>query len=320
VIGSLRLDRYLAELRSVTYAGAAVSVKAPSTLKSPRVSLVWEPAPDQTLYLSWGRSQTPQGTSIVGAGTALTVTAKDLAPETAEMWELGAKVRVPHSRMAATVSMFRILKDNALQTDPATGFLLAQSGERQEVKGVELGLTGRVTQAWTVTAGYAYLDAKIKESFATCALAAANATGTPTGIICPVGTATASPVVNRVAVGRQVAFVPKTSASLFTTYDLSDLVSGLSVGGDVTYQAKTPVGYTARSVSFTDRTSQTALRISEVPDNITVDAFVAYRTGPYRFSVNAYNLADRLNYAQVFANRAVPAAGRTIIFSVGATF
>jgi catecholate siderophore receptor len=282
--------------------------------------VVFEPAADQTYYLSWGRSQTPQGTSIVGAGAALAVTAKDLAPEDSEIWEAGAKVAIPRTMLAFTASIFEIKKDNALQTDPATGFLQAQSGERQEVKGVELGLSGKVTQAWTVSAGYTHLDAQIKESFTTCTLAAASASGTPTGIICPVGTAAAFPTINKVAVGQQVTFVPKDSATFFTTYDLSDLVDGLSVGGGVTYQSKTPVGYAARSVSFADRASQTALRLSEVPDNVTVDAYVAYRTGPYRFSANAYNLADRLNYTQVFGNRAVPAAGRTIIFSVGATF
>jgi catecholate siderophore receptor len=47
---------------------------------------------------------------------------------------------------------------------------------------------------------------------------------------------------------------------------------------------------------------------------------MTYRTGPHRFAVNLYNLTDRLNYTQVFSNRAVPAAGRTVIFSVGATF
>jgi len=92
------------------------------------------------------------------------------------------------------------------------------------------------------------------------------------------------------------------------------------VGGDVTYQSKLPVGYTARSVSFANRSTLTALRLSEVPENITIDAYVAYKTGPYRFAVNLYNLDDRLNYTQVFGNRAVPAAGRTVIFSVGATF
>jgi len=320
VIGSYRLDRYQAELDSVLFNATIQTVKVKPTLKSPRVSVVFEPASDQTYYVSWGKSQTPQGTSIVGAAAALAVTTKDLEPEDSEIWEAGAKLTIPNTMLSFTASVFDIKKDNALQTDPATGFLQAQSGERQEVKGLELGVTGKLTEAWTVTAGYTYLDARIKESFTNCATAAANATGVPTGIVCPLGSAAAFPVINQIAVGQQVTFVPKNSASLFTTYDLSALLNGLSVGGDVTYQSKTPVGYTARSVSFADRASQTALRLSQVPDNVTVDAYLAYKTGPYRFSVNAYNLADRLNYTQVFGNRAVPAAGRTIIFSVGATF
>jgi catecholate siderophore receptor len=151
-------------------------------------------------------------------------------------------------------------------------------------------------------------------------VAAAGATGTPTGIACPVGVSAAIPVVNKVAVGQQVTFVPKTAASLYTTYDLSKWVDGLSIGGDVTYQSKLALGYTGRSVSFTDRATQTLARLAETPESINLNAFVSYKTGRYRFSVNGYNLTDRLNYTQVFANRAVPAAGRTVIVSVGATF
>jgi catecholate siderophore receptor len=323
IIGSYRYDRYTAKLDSLLYNGQSSppgGLKVKSNLKSPRVSAVYEPTDDQTYYVSWGKSQTPQGTSIVGSGTALSISAKDLAPEDSEILEAGAKVAIPNTRLAVTASIFDVKKDNALQTDPATGFLQAQSGERQEVKGVELGLSGNVTDAWTINLGYTYLDAKIKESYANCAVPAAGASGVPTGIVCPVGVTAAIPVSNTVAVGNQVVFVPKNSATFFTTYDLSQWIDGLSVGGDVTYQSKQNVGYTARSVSYTDRTTLTALRLSEVPENVTVDAYVAYKTGPYRFAVNLYNLADRLNYTQVFGNRAVPAAGRTVIFSVGATF
>ena len=319
VIGSYRVDRYAADLDSTFFNNTTSNLKVEPTLKSPRVSLVWEPASDQTYYLSWGRSQTPQGTSVVGAAAAFTVTTKDLAPEDSEIYEAGAKVAIPHTSLAATAAVFDIKKDNALQTDPATGFLQAQSGERQEVKGFELGLTGKVTPAWTVSAGYTYLDDRIKQSFANCAVPTAT-TGVPTGIVCPVGVTVPSPVVNTVAVGQQVVFVPKHSASLFTTYDLSAWLNGLSVGGDVTYQSRQFLGYTARSVSFADRTDLTALKIAEAPENLTFDAYVSYKTGPYRFAINGYNLADRLNYTQVFGTRATPSPGRTIIFSVGATF
>lgn len=319
VIGSYRVDRYTAQLDSLFFNNATSSLKVKPTLKSPRMSLVFEPADDQTYYASWGKSQTPQGTSIVGAGAALAITTKDLEPEDSEILEAGAKFAIPKTSLAFTASVFDIKKDNALQVDPANGFLQAQSGERQEVKGVELGLTGRLGDAWTVSAGYTHLDARIKESFANCVVPTSTA-GTPTSIVCPLGVTAAIPVVNTVAVGQPVTFVPKNSASFYTTYDLGRWVDGLEMGGDVTYQGKVPVGYTARSVSFADRATLTALRLSEVPESLTFDAFAIYRFGAYRVALNVYNIADRLNYSQVFGNRAVPAAGRTVILSLGATF
>ena len=91
LIGSYRLDRYTADLDSTFFNNTANSLKVKPLLKSPRVSLVWEPAADQTYYLSWGKSQTPQGTSIVGAAAAIAVTTKDLAPEDSEIYEAGVK-------------------------------------------------------------------------------------------------------------------------------------------------------------------------------------------------------------------------------------
>lgn len=320
IIGSLRIDRYRAELYTLAFNNTAATIKVKPTLTSPRVSVVYEPADDQTYYLSWGRSQTPQGTSIVNSGAALAITTKDLEPEESEIYEAGAKARIPGTGVSATVSIFDIRKGNALQVDPATGFLLAQSGEKQEVKGIEIGLTGPITEALSIGAGYTWLNAKIKESFANCALAAAGATGAPTAITCAVGATVATPTVNKVAVGQQVTFVPEHAASVYATYDLSNWVDGLQVGGDVSYQSRLALGYTARSVSFTDRASQTAARLAQAPESVTVNAFASYTAGRYRFAINGYNLADRLNYAQVFGNRGVPAAGRTVILSFGTSF
>ncbi len=322
VIGSLRLDRYTAELDSVLFTGAASppgGLKSKSTLKSPRISVVFEPSANNTFYASWGRSETPQGTSITGAGAALAITTRDLEPEVSRIIEAGAKVQVPGTQLSVQASVFDIRKNNALQTDPATGFLQAQSGEKQDVKGFELGITGRITSRWTLTGGYAYLDAEIKQSFSNCVVPTAT-TGTPINIVCPVGVTVASPVPNTIAIGNQVVFVPKHSASLYSNYDLSDIVDGLSIGGDIVYQGQQNVVYTGRSVSFADRATLTPTRLGVAPKNVTIDAFASYRTGPYRFSVNLYNITNRLNYTQTTSNRAVPAAGRTVIVALGATF
>jgi catecholate siderophore receptor len=307
VIGSARFDAYSATLDSLTVGGAFTRLKSNSRLISPRVSLVWEPAKSQTLYLSWGRSSTPQGTSIVGAGTALAVTTRDLEPEVSESWEAGAKTALLDGRLLVGGAIFDVKKNNATQADPATGFTLAQSGERQEVKGVELTLTGKISDAWTLNAAYSYLDAKILESYTAC---------TPTTLQCPVGAPASTPVLNPFVIGRQVTFVPKNSASLWTTYDLKDLVPGLSAGGGVTYQDKLYLGYTTATVA----PNPTGLsKIAMVPENISIDGYLAYEVGHVRIAVNGYNLTDRLNYSQVFGNRAVP-TGRSIIVSLGVRF
>ena len=323
VIGTLRVGRYEAKVDTLQMNGAQSppgGLKVKATLTSPRASLVYEPSPTQTYYLSWGRSQTPQGTSVVGAGTAVALTARDLEPEESEIWEAGAKVALFGGPLSLTASVFQVKKDNALQTDAGTGFLMAQSGEQQKVRGVELGLAGKVTPAWTVSAGYAWLDAEIEQSFSNCSVAAANATGTPTGVICPLGAAAAFPVLNTAAVGQQVTSVPEHSASLFTTYDLGERVRGLTIGGDLTWQSEMFLSYQARSLSYADRATLVASRIAKAPEGFTVNAFATWRFDRYALGLNVYNLTDELAYTQVFSNRAIPTAGRTVVLSFGARF
>jgi catecholate siderophore receptor len=319
LIGSVRADAFRSRFDQVTVAGAFSTLAANANLTNPRVSLVYEPSKTQTYYLSWGRSATPQGASVVGAGTALAAASAALEPEVAASWELGAKTAVLNNMLSLSAAIFDVKKNNATQIDPITGFLASQSGETQEIKGLELGAAGKLTSAWTLSAAYSYLDAKILSSFSNCAVPATT-TGAPTTIVCPVGATAALPVANTVAIGRQVTFVPRNSASLWTTYDLSRAIKGLSVGGGVTWQDTVYLGYTGVSASYANRSTLVPSKIAQVPQQTTLDAVATYATGRYRVALNVYNLADSLNYTQLFGNRAVPVAGRAFILSVGATF
>ncbi|HTK33835.1 MAG TPA: TonB-dependent receptor [Caulobacteraceae bacterium] len=308
VIGSVRVDAYRAEFDSVTVAGQFTPLKSKSTLTNPRANLVWEPSQTQTYYLSWGRSATPQGTGIVANATGIAVTSKDLEPEKNESFEAGAKLGFLGGRLTATAAAFYVKKNNATQTDPSTGFLLAQSGERQTVQGVELGLSGRLARGWTVNAAYAYVDSRIKESYTACSA---------TTIPCPAGAAASTPVLNTFVIGRQVLLTPKNSGSVFTNYEFDGGLRGLSINGGVSFQDGFPTGYT---VSTAAPAPAALTKIAYVPHTLSFDAGVAYEVGRYRVALNATNLTDRLNYTQVFSNRAVPAPGRTVIGTVGVKF
>jgi catecholate siderophore receptor len=298
IIASARVDGYRANFDSTSVVFVRSALTSKSTLFDPKVSLIWELSANQTWYVSWGRSATPQGTSIIGSGaTALTVLAKDLEPEVSQAWEAGAKINV--RKMSFTASVFDINKSNATQTDPNTGFVQAQSGQKQEVRGFELGMSGKVTNAWSLSANYTFLDARIRQDFS-C---------TTTGVIvCN---------LNPFTIGRQVVFVPRNAASLWTNYDFAGALEGLSVGGGVTYQSKLYLTY---GIAGTAPNPTGLAKIGQTPETVSFDGVVAYRFGPYRVAMNGYNLADRLNYTQVFGTRATPAPGRTLILSLGVTF
>lgn len=308
LIGSVRLERYSARYDAVTVAGLTTRIKSKSDLTSPRLSLVWEPSEDRTFYLTWGRSMTPQGTSVVGAGTNLSLTARDLEPEVATTWEAGARLTLLEGRLNLNAAIFDVKKDNATQTDPGTGFLLAQSGETQRVRGLELGTTAQITPDWSVSLSYAYLDSETLESFSNCSA---------TGLECPAGVPTGTPTRNTFIEGQPVIFTPKNSGSLYTTLDLDSLVPGLSAGGGATWQDAMPVRYTVTRVA---PAPSRLTMIAEIPESFSLDAYVAWQVGDWRVAVNGYNLTDRLNYSQAFGNRGVPAAGRTFILSLGRKF
>ena len=315
VIGSLRWDNYKARYSSTTIGNVTTPLETDSNFISPRASLVWEPAEDQTYYFSYGRSSTPQGTSIVGNATGIAATTSDLDPETGETFELGAKVGFFDGAVTVTGSLFNVNKNNATQTDPITQDVLIQSGEKQRARGIELGVTGHVTPEWTVTASYTYLDTKILQSFSNCI--AVPASNPPTGIICPSGIVPGSPVINPLAVGRQITFTPKNAATFWTSYDFSAFLPGVMAGGGITYQSKLYNAYTAASASTTEPATIVPYRLVEIPDTVQLDLFGSYKIDNLEFGINLINVTDRLNYSQSFGNRGTPAPGRTVLFSVG---
>jgi len=313
IIGGVRYDRYNADHTSFLLNGTSTLIQAESDFVSPRASLVFEPDTTKTFYLTWGRSARPQGGAVVGDATAVTLTTKDLEPEITDSYEFGAKYGFLDGRLSVTGSLFSQEKNNATQTDPGTGFTLAQSGEKQKVKGFELGLTGNPFPELTLTVGWSHLDSETEESFATCAALTASST---TGVACPAGVPVGTIVPNLAILGRQVIFVPKDAGSFWASYDAAEFVPGLTLGGGMTYQSKMPVRYNVLSPAGAPGLAS----IAEIPNTISLDAFIAYTFGPYRVSLNGYNLTDRLNYVQAFGNRGVPAPGRSVIFSIGYTY
>lgn len=112
---------------------------------------------------------------------------------------------------------------------------------------------------------------------------------------------------NAANVGQRVPYVPENSATLWTSYDLFQGTPwNVTIGGGVTWSGQTYVN---------------AANTNEVPDNLSVDAFIQHRINDQLMvRVNGYNLTDHRNYTQLFGNRAVLGAGRAVTATVGVTF
>lgn len=190
--GGLRWDYF-----SVDYAnrhfdtGVEDRLSSTDTMLSGRVGVVFKPRENGSIYLGYGTSFNPSA-----EGLTLNENVEDLDPEESRTAELGTKWNLLNERLALTAAVFRTEKTNARTTDQVTGDTTLSG--KQRVDGFEIGLAGRVTERWTVSGGYAFLDGKVLES------------------------------TDSREDGNELGNTPRHSATLWTTYQFTDnLEAGL---------------------------------------------------------------------------------------------
>ena len=138
-------------------------------LVSPRLGLVFKPVVPVSLYTSYSLTYLPRAGDQL---SSLSVTNQALDPENFRNYEVGAKWDVVPA-LALTAALYRIDRSNVAVPDPnnpAVSVLV----DAQRNKGLELGMDGRVTRAWTVTGGYAWQNGVITRSISATAVAGAS--------------------------------------------------------------------------------------------------------------------------------------------------
>ncbi len=133
---------------------------------SSRAGLVYKPVENGRFYVAWGNSFNPTAEGIASNGGGLTAATENLDPEKNETWELGTKWELLGGRLEVDGALFRVEKTNARETmlDGST-----QLAGKQRVEGVELGLTGHITEQWDVFANYTFQSSETLEAADTAA-------------------------------------------------------------------------------------------------------------------------------------------------------
>ncbi|GAB3377651.1 TonB-dependent receptor [Lysobacter fragariae] len=154
----LRYDHFDVDFRNDRN---GTTIAATDNLVSPRVGLVYKPIDPLSLYASYSMTHLPRSGDQM---SSLTPTNRAFDPEQFRNYEIGAKWEVA-AGLALTAATYRLDRTNfavanpAFQSDPTQPSMILVDGQR--IEGVEIGIAGNITEAWTVMGGYAWQDGEI---------------------------------------------------------------------------------------------------------------------------------------------------------------
>lgn len=217
---------------------------------SPRAGLVYEFNPSFTWYVSYSEGFRPNsGANFAGSA---------FEPESSESYETGIKWRSSDELLTGTLAFFKAKKSNILTADPVNiGFSEALGAAESE--GVEVDLSGQITDTMRIWFAWAYVDAQTSN----------DVINADWGVNIPAG----SPLVN----------IPEHSGSLTLTKDFTIADAPAAVGVGVNY-----VG---------ERLGETIDPSYELPDYTLVKVFGSYSlTDNVKFTLNIDNLFNKKHY------------------------
>ena len=189
------------------YAGKGVPFKANTDSNGqkwvPRAGLVYRYTDELSFYGSYTESFKPNSTIAPLSGSS-TVLDGSIAPEEAKSWEVGARLEMP-GRVTGNIALFDIKKRNVLVANAEGPVTLYSAAGEVRSRGLEVDLSGQLTDRWSMIGSYAYTDAEV----------------------------TQDPVYK----GKQLQNVAKNSGSLSAVYDFGTIVGGdqLRVGAGARY-------------------------------------------------------------------------------------
>ncbi|WP_349747093.1 TonB-dependent receptor [Pseudomonas frederiksbergensis] len=161
----LRYDNYQVESSgfanaSSTAPAGSFSRQNTSDLVNYQIGVVYNPLPNGSIYAAYSTSSNPAGETSGNGGLELAANNSSLDPEKNRNYEIGTKWDFFGDDLSLTAALFRTEKTNARINDPDGGTTQVLDGE-QQVNGLELTYTGKLTRNWRVFGGYTYMDSEV---------------------------------------------------------------------------------------------------------------------------------------------------------------
>jgi iron complex outermembrane receptor protein len=120
---------------------------------SPRVGILYQPVGWLGIYGNW--------TTSFNANNAPAADGSTFDPQKGEQFEAGLKTQLFDDRLLATLAYYHLTKDNILVPNNTTAFLFDMISNKQRSQGIELDVTGQITDQVSLIGSYAFTDAKV---------------------------------------------------------------------------------------------------------------------------------------------------------------
>ena len=157
--GGLRWERFDVDYNSVAADGVSSPLSRLDRMPSWRLGGVFKPKPNGSVYAGYATAFNPSA-----EGLALTTSTVDLEPETTETFEAGSKWDVMRERISLNGAVFHTVKNNARTPGINAGDPPTVLAGEQIVKGVELGVSGRINRRWTGIVNYSFMQSDVPRS------------------------------------------------------------------------------------------------------------------------------------------------------------
>lgn len=195
VTAGLRADHYKTEYQSAVVCGGRgpacgsnpvgtvipnPSLEHSDTLLNWKLGAVYKVGDIVSLYGNYALSQQPPGGSNFQlSSSASSADNPSLDPQKAKTLEMGTKWAFLDDALAFNVALFKTEVSNEINTQVLDDAGNPTQTGKKSVQGIEVSTVGRITDNWSVSAGYSHLDTEVEEGANVAADGTRNLTYTP---------------------------------------------------------------------------------------------------------------------------------------------
>ena len=147
------------------------------TLTNGKISALYKPTPDSSVYALWATSKAPPGTNFTLSAGASSAQNPIYDPQETTTKEIGTKWDFLKQKLSFSAALYQTEVKNEVEQDPVD-LQYYQNGKKR-VQGVEIGVVGEVMHNWLVSAGYTRMNTKVESGKVVTASGINNLSYTP---------------------------------------------------------------------------------------------------------------------------------------------